>query len=145
MTPLLDEISLTLLRALEENARTTLQDLAKKVDLSGTAVSDRIRRLEEAGVITGYHAHTNHAKIGYPIRAFIRLKAPRDHYSKVIALARSAIGVQECHHVAKEDSFYLRVLAASDQELKAMVTQFKAYGKAKAAIITSTPVEKHTT
>lgn len=143
-TPI-DEIDLQILAALQENARISIAQLARKVGLSGPAVTERIKRLEEEGVITGYHAHVNLGKIGYGVSAFVRIQAPQNHFAKIISLARSLRGVRECVHVEGEDAFYVRVAAASDADLEDIVSQFRAHGTPQVSLILSAPVQKYTT
>src|SRR5215510_9600660 len=74
---LLDETGWQLLCALQENARMSYADLGRRVGLTPPAVADRIRRLEAEGIITGYHATVNPAKLGLALTAIIRFKSSR--------------------------------------------------------------------
>jgi Lrp/AsnC family leucine-responsive transcriptional regulator len=142
---LIDEIDLQILAALQENARISFAQLARNVGLSGPAVTERVKRLEEEGVITGYHANVNLGKIGYHVSAFVRIQAPREHFAKIISLARSLRGVRECVHVDGDEAFYLRVAATSAADLEEIVNQFRAFGATQVAVILSSPVQKYTT
>lgn len=141
----IDDIDLQILAALQENARISFAQLARNVGLSGPAVTERIKRLEDEGVITGYHAHVNLGKIGYGVSAFIRIQASQDRFSKIISLARSLRGVRECVHVEGEDAFYVRAAAASAAELEDIVSQFRVHGTPQVSVILSAPVQKYTT
>lgn len=143
-TPI-DEIDLQILAALQENARIPFAQLARNVGLSGPAVTDRIKRLEDEGVISGYHAQINLGKIGYGVSAFIRLQVPRDHFAVVMSLARNLREVRECVHVEGEEAFYLRVAAGSTEHLQDVVDQFRAHGKPQVSLILSVPVQKYAT
>lgn len=142
---MLDPMDLRILAALEENARMPHSQLAKKVGLSRAGLKDRLRRLEESGAILGYRAVLDRAQMGFPVHAFLRVKAAAHAYQRVIALARDIRQVRECHHAAGEDSFVLRVTAASDDDLKAVTARFQEIGRTKVWMIVSTPVEKDTT
>ena len=70
---LLDETGWHILQALQENARLSFSELGQRVGLSSPAVAERVRRMEDAGIIKGYHAEIDTAKVGYPITAIIRI------------------------------------------------------------------------
>src|SRR5438309_8097420 len=72
----LDAISWKIVEALQHNARITFAELGRKVGLSTPAAAERVHRLEESGVITGYHAAVNVARLGIPIRILMRLTIP---------------------------------------------------------------------
>ncbi len=141
----MDEIDRNLVAALEENARITLAELARKFRLMPRTVAERVRRLEVEGVIEGYHVAVNPAKAGFPIRAFVTLKAERDQYTAIIALARSLPEIKELHHAAGPDAFILRVIARDEAHLESLVFEFAQHGTADCRVIVSTPVQRFTT
>ena len=140
---LLDEAGLEILRALQDNARVSFAELGRKIGLSGPAITDRIRKMEDAGIIIGYHARVNPAKLGYPIVAYARMRVSRDHFQRVIALARDIAEVRECHRSSGDDDFLMKVVAASREALSGVFDQFRPYGEIHASVILSTPVEKY--
>jgi Lrp/AsnC family transcriptional regulator, leucine-responsive regulatory protein len=142
---LLDEAGLEILRALQDNARVSFAELGRKIGMSGPAITDRIRKMEDAGIINGYHARVNPAKLGYPVVAYARLRVARDHFQRVIALARDIAEVRECHRSAGDDDFLLKVIAKSREDLNDVFDQFRPYGEVHASVILSTPVEKYST
>src|SRR5438876_10855233 len=84
---LLDDFGWKILRELQENARISFAELGRRVGLSTPAVLERVRRLEESGIIKGYHADVDGAKIGMPITAFIRISVTGEALKRVIAIA----------------------------------------------------------
>jgi Lrp/AsnC family leucine-responsive transcriptional regulator len=142
---LLDEAGLEILRALQDNARVSFAELGRKIGMSGPAITDRIRKMEDAGIINGYHARVNPAKLGYPVVAYARLRVGRDHFQRVIALARDITEVRECHRSAGDDDFLLKVIATSREALNDVFDQFRPYGEVHGSVILSTPVEKYST
>jgi Lrp/AsnC family transcriptional regulator, leucine-responsive regulatory protein len=88
---ILDWIGRKLLQALQENARLSYSELGRQLGLSAPAVAGRVRKIEEAGLITGYHAEVNPAQLGYGALAFIRLTAPTDKYPRVLELAQRLV------------------------------------------------------
>jgi Lrp/AsnC family leucine-responsive transcriptional regulator len=136
---LLDNVGWEILATLQENARLSFAELGRRVGLSLPAVAERVRRMEEAGVITGYRAQVNAKKIGLPITAFVRLSVRGDQYPEVIALARTMPEVRECHHLTGADSFIMKVVAASIPHLESMITRLSSYGQTTTSIVLSSP------
>jgi Lrp/AsnC family transcriptional regulator, leucine-responsive regulatory protein len=141
----MDDINRAILTALEENARLTYAELARKVPLSPAAIAERVKRLEEEGVINGYHARVNPAKLGIEVRSFVFLTTTRERFTKVIALARATPEVKEVHHTSGPFSFVIRVIARSEEELGQIAGKFAEHGTVEFERIVSTPVEKYTT
>lgn len=134
---LLDPIGWRLLAALQEDARLTNSELGARVGLSAPAVAERMRRLEAAGIITGYRAQIDPAKLGLPITAFIRCNAPGP---QIGAIARAAPEVLECHRVTGDDAFILKVVVASVAHLEAVIDRLLPYGQPTTSLVLSSPV-----
>ncbi len=139
---MLDRIGRKLLRALQENARLSYSELGRQLGLSAPAVSERVRKMEEAELITGYHAEVNPTLLGYGVLAFIRLTTPTDKYSRVLELAQRLPEIRECHHVTGGEAFILKVLATSIPHLESLIAQLSAYGATSTSIVLSSPVKK---
>src|SRR5215469_18214845 len=108
---LLDETGWHILEALQENARLSFSELGQRVGLSSPAVAERMRRMEDAGIITGYRAEINTAKIGYPITAIIRMSTlPGEKCTRFIAWAEEIPEVLECYRVTGGDALVMRVM-----------------------------------
>jgi Lrp/AsnC family leucine-responsive transcriptional regulator len=105
-------------------------------------VAERVRKLQDAGIIAGFHASIQPGAAGLPLLAFIQLDLPAEHYSRVISTAREASQVLECHHVSGGSSFVLKVVAASMSHLEALIAKFSPYGRTSTAIVLSSPVIK---
>jgi Lrp/AsnC family leucine-responsive transcriptional regulator len=142
---LLDDAGIEILRALQDDARISFAELGRKVGLSGPAITDRVRKMEEAGIIAGYHARVNPAKIGFPVTGFVRMRVARENFQRVIALARDTAEVRECHHSSGEDSFVLKVVTTTEERLDRLMDPFRECGEVHMSIILSTPVEKYST
>lgn len=116
--PSLDTIDRRILGRLAADGRASYQSVADLVGLSRPAVMERVKRLEEAGYIAGYGAHVDRAKLGYPVTAFVSVRYGNPSYvvdePRIRAMAKHP-GVLECHHVAGEDCYILKV-AAPDLE-----------------------------
>lgn len=141
---LLDKVGWRLLEALQEDARLSFAELGRRVGLSLPAVAERVRRLEEAGLITGYHGQVNPAKLGLPITAFIRQNVAPERYPTFIALISDLPEVIECHHLSGGDSFILKVITASIPHLEALIAQLRVHGQTTTSIVLSSPVTRRT-
>jgi Lrp/AsnC family leucine-responsive transcriptional regulator len=140
---LLDEAGVEILRALQENARISFAELGRKVGLSAPAISDRVRKMEEVGIIAGYHARVNSALIGNPVTAYARLRVDREYFQRVIALSRDLAVVRECYHAAGDDAFLLKLVASSEKHLEDTLDSFRNLGEVHTQLILATPVQKY--
>jgi Lrp/AsnC family transcriptional regulator, leucine-responsive regulatory protein len=129
-----------LLRELQENARLSLAELGRRVNLSSPAVAERLQRLERAGVITGYRAEVDPQTVGYPIAAFVRIRPTTRRLHKIPELARDVPEVVECHRVTGEDCFVLKLHLRAMDDLEGILDRFIVLGQTTTSIIHSTPV-----
>ena len=123
-----DEIDRKILEALQNDARTPLATIAKEVNLSGPAVAERLRKLEQTGVIRGYQAIVDHEKLGKPLMAFVRVTQTGPGYDEDAqqrAALRADPDIMEIHHVAGEDCFILKVRAADPRGLEALLKRLR--------------------
>jgi Lrp/AsnC family leucine-responsive transcriptional regulator len=139
---LLDRIGLRILNALQENARTPLAHIGKKAGLSAPAVAERVKKLEEAGVIKGYHARIDPAAVGRSVSAFIQLTTDARHYPAVKTLAADLPQITSCHHISGDASFIMRVCVENLPALETVVGRLSPFGQTRTAIVLSTPVDK---
>jgi Lrp/AsnC family transcriptional regulator, leucine-responsive regulatory protein len=149
MTPSgLDPISRRILHLLAADGRTSYQSIADDVGLSRPAVMERVRRLEEGGYILGYHARLDRAKVGYPITAFVAVRYPAtDHHHTEPGIRTLAANpsVLECHHVAGEDCYILKVAAPSLESLERILRELREPGapaSTRTTIVLSSVFEK---
>lgn len=139
---MLDAINRKILAALQDNARISYAELGKKVHLSAPAVAERIRKLESAGVITGYSLQVNLDKVGYPIVALVQCKVYRTKEREFKALMLSYDEVIECHNVTGEQAFLVKLAVASMSQLDDILEAFIDYSDTNTMMILSTPVER---
>ena len=110
---LLDEIGRKLLSALQEDARLSYAELGRRIGLSPAATAERLRRLEEVGIITGYRVEIDREALGLPVLAIVRLSCDGVKYRPFLKAVQAMERVMECHHVAGGDAFILKVVAES--------------------------------
>ena len=139
---LLDEIGWHILRELNENARISFAELGRRVGLSVPAVTERVRRMEDAGIIRGYRTELNLAKVGLPIIAFMRLSMVGDVYSRLTALLKEIPEIVECHRVTGGDSFILKVHVSSVEHLEELIDKFTPIATTVTTIVLSTLVDR---
>jgi Lrp/AsnC family leucine-responsive transcriptional regulator len=142
ITKLLDPIGWHILAELQEDARIHFSELGRRVGLSTPAVIERVHRMEEAGIITGYRVEIDREKVGRPVCAFIRVRVIGDLISRVIDLAREMPEVQECHHIAGEDTFLLKVFVPKPEALENIIQKFMTYVATTTMIVFSSPVTR---
>ncbi len=129
-----------LLEALQENGRASYADLARAVSMSPSAVAERVRRLEESGVIAGYSVIIEPERIGLNILAFVRLRYPTGNYKPFHDLVRVTPEILEAHHVTGEDCFVLKVLARSMRHLEEVTGRIASLGAVTTSVVYSSPL-----
>jgi Lrp/AsnC family leucine-responsive transcriptional regulator len=113
-----DDIDMRIMEALQRDGRATYAELARAVSMSASAVTERVRRLEESGVIAGYSAVVDPERLGLDILAFVRLRYPTSNYKPFHDLVATTPEIIEAHHVTGEDCFILKVVAGSMRHLE---------------------------
>lgn len=141
---LLDKTGWAILAALQQDARLSFHQLGRLVGLSAPATAERVRRLEEAGVIAGYRAVVPPEMIGLAITAFVRLTgvSPERYYARASTLFASIPGVREAHHVAGDDSFIVKVAARDVERLERIIGKLTTFGRSVTSIVLSTPLTR---
>jgi Lrp/AsnC family leucine-responsive transcriptional regulator len=139
---LLDQIGWKLLHELQLNGRLSYAELGRRVGLTTPAVVERVRRMEEAGIILGYHADIDPMKIGMPITAFIRMSVVGDVFTKITNLVKNSPEVVECHRGTGADSFIMKVNVRSVEHLEALIDRLTPWGTTSTSIVLSSPVER---
>lgn len=136
----LDAINRRLLDELRRDPRLTMAELGRRVGMSSPAVTERIRRLEDAGIITGYRLDINPAALGLPLAAYIRIRPDPGQLPRIAELARRIPEVVECHRITGEDCFILKIHFPAMDQLDRILDRFLAFGTTTTSIIQSSPV-----
>lgn len=137
----MDGIDWKILRELQTDARISYAELGRRVGLTTPAVIERVKKLEDAGIITGYRAEIDAAKVGLPITAFIRMSITGVDYSHIIEVAENATEVLECHRGTGGDSFIMKVAVADVGHLQTLIDRLTPYGITTTSIVLSSPVK----
>ncbi len=138
----LDAVGWRILAILQDDARASFRQIGQAVGLSAPAVAERVRRMEELGIITGYHAAVNPKRVGYTILAQMRIGGVGDRGDEFARLVEATPEVLECHRVTGSDSYLLKVLAGSIEQLEALIDRFVRYGEVTTALTLSSPVTR---
>ena len=120
----MDALDYKIIELLMTNGRVTWAELAANLGMSGPAIADRVRRLEEQGVIKGYTAILNPESVGYEMTAFISISIDRlEHRELFLSRVPEIPEVQECHHVAGEYDYLLKVRCQGTKDLDRIISQ----------------------
>lgn len=138
----LDDVSLRLLEELQRDARVSYSALARRVGLSTPTVIERIRKLEDAGIIAGYGVRLNAAALGLGVIALIEVKTNPTQYPKVLEFARTTPSVRECYFVTGDNSFMARILVKSIDELQGLIEKMGMFGATRTSVVLSQPIVK---
>ena len=139
---LLDNTNWRILRELQQNARLTFSELGRRVNLSAPAAAERVRRMEEAGIITGYRAEISAEKVGLPLTAFVRMEVPGVNHKRVEELVLDLPEVLECHRATGNDCYVMKVVLASMEHLRALLDRLVPWGSPVTSIVISSPVPR---
>jgi len=137
---MLDATGWKILRALQENARTTYAELAKQVNLTAPAVAERVRKMEEAGIITGYHAGINLEALGYAMLVFIQLAVSYEKEKRLIEFMHNQPEVLECYNLTGQDAFIIKAALSSVAQLDDLLGRLAQFGQTTTHIVLSNTI-----
>jgi Lrp/AsnC family leucine-responsive transcriptional regulator len=139
---LLDATDRQIIVELAQNGRISFAELGRRVNLSSPAVAERMKRLEQAGVITGYRAEIDPRALGYLLTAIVRVKPAVRQLTKIAELAAEIPQIEECLRITGEDCFYMKLHLGSIEELPSVLDRFLLYGETTTSIVNATPVPR---
>lgn len=135
-----DKVDRAILAALQTNGRQSIADLARHINMSHSAAAERVRRLEESGVISGYGAQVDPERLGFTILAYLRLRYPSSVYEPLHQLLADIPEVTEAHHVTGDDCFIMKVVATSMKHLEQVSGRIGALGSVTTSVVYSSPL-----
>ncbi len=138
----MDLTDLRILKILQQEARVSMKELGQRVNLTSPAVSERIRRLEENGVIEGYTAVINPKKLQLHVEAYIHVAMKVSSHERFKKLAYDEREIVECHHVTGEDCMTVRVVCEDTHKLEALLDKIQRIGDTRTSIILSSPLKR---
>ena len=138
----LDGTSWAILEALQENGRIPYSELGKKVGLSTPAVSERVRKLEENGIITGYRATLDMQKLGREITAFVSIRSTPDKNKKFIDFIKNSPVVEEGHYITGQASYIVKIVVPKIKDMETFIGEISHFGATNTSVVMSTHVDK---
>jgi Lrp/AsnC family leucine-responsive transcriptional regulator len=140
-TTLLDVYGRKLLDELQNNARLSLAELGRRIGLSPTATAERLRQMEEIGILRGFTAEVDREALGLEVMAFIRMSCGGQNYHRLLEYVQTLEEVRECHHLTGGDDFLLKVTTTNMANLEALIEALLPYGNPVTSLVLSSPVE----
>jgi Lrp/AsnC family leucine-responsive transcriptional regulator len=126
-----------ILKELRANARTSFTEIGRRIGLTAPAVAERVHRMEEDGVITGYHAAVDPHKLGLPITVFIQVVSKNGQCAPISEFALRQSGVTECCHITGEKDVLIKASLDSMETVEALVNRLTQYGNVTTSIVLS--------
>jgi Lrp/AsnC family leucine-responsive transcriptional regulator len=137
----IDDIDWRILEELQRDGRASYSELGRRVALTAPAVAERVRRLEESGVIKGFHADVDPSRMGFPITAFVRWTSAGPDCAALGEVAKGIPEIVECHRTTGETSYVLKILARSVEHLEELIDGLTTHGSTITSVALSSPVE----
>src|SRR5215472_11718880 len=140
-TALMDSYGRKVLAELQSNARLSVAELGRRIGLSPTATAERLKQMEEIGIIHGFTVDIDREALGLEVMAFIRMSCPGHNYHRFIEYVQTLEEIRECHHLTGGDDFLLKVTTSSMANLEALIEAMLGYGNPVTSLVLSSPVE----
>lgn len=138
----LDYLDKKILHELTLDARIPFSELGRRVGLSASAATERVRQLESLNIIRGYRTEIDLKALGYSITAFIRFTCDGGRYRPFLKFLPSLQPIQECHHLTGGDAFLLKAVLTSVAQLEQLIERLLPYGSPTTSMVLSTPLER---
>ena len=141
-TALMDLYGRKLLGELQANARLSVAELGRRIGLSPTATAERLKQMEEVGIVHGYTVEVDREALGLEVMAFIRMSCPGQNYHRFTEYVQTLEEVRECHHLTGGDDFLLKITTTNLADLEALIEALLPYGNPVTSLVLSSPVER---
>lgn len=138
----LDPVDIAILRELCADARIPRAELSRRVGLSAPSVADRVRRLEDTGIVTGYGARIDPSRLGYGLTILIRARPLPGEMKNMIEAIRATPQIVACDRVSGEDCFVARAHVRDVAEMEAVIDRIVPFGATNSSVVQSSPVEE---
>ncbi|MCZ4090592.1 Lrp/AsnC family transcriptional regulator [Sinorhizobium psoraleae] len=139
---MLDDVDCRILEILSANARVSLKELAQEAGLSSPSAADRLRKLEDRGVINGFTVSVNPAQLGYPLQAVVRVRPLPGMLHIVEKLIQETPEIVECDKITGDDCFIAKMLVRDMEELDTILDRIAERAQTNTSIVKSTPVKR---
>ncbi|WP_457610367.1 Lrp/AsnC family transcriptional regulator [Lutibacter sp.] len=139
----LDDINWSILHCLQQNARQTNTEIGRKVGISSPAVSERIRKMEDVGIIENYYAKVSYSETGHQLKAIITLRAFMGKLKPFIHKVTSFNEVINCYRITGNENIIMEVVLNNQKHLEQFIDQLITYGETSTHIILSNVIENN--
>lgn len=139
----IDPINWKILNCLQQNARQTNTEIARKVGITSPAVAERIRKMEDIGIIEGYHAKVSYYETGHQLKAIITLRAFMGRLKPFIEKVKDFNEVVNCYRITGNENIVMEVVLSSQKHLEQFIDQLITYGETSTHIVLSNVVENN--
>jgi len=136
----MDTTDYKILEALQKDGRISMKDLGQLVALTPPAVSERVRRLEDSGVIEGYKAVVNPLSLGKLVKAIIHVEMKVQMHKQFLDLAKTENAIIECHHMTGDDCMTITVIVENTIDLERLLDKIQKVGNTRTSIVLSSPI-----
>jgi Lrp/AsnC family leucine-responsive transcriptional regulator len=136
----LDEVDRRIIAEVQSDGRMTMAELGRRVGLSAPAVTERLGRLEQRGVIRGYHADIDPRALGLSLSAVVRIRPAPGQLQNVAEAAVATPEVVECNRITGEDCYIMRANVRDVEHLEEVIDRFAVLGQTTTSIVQSSPV-----
>src|ERR1700676_2686427 len=138
----LDETDWNILQLVQANARMSFAEIGRRTDLSPPAAAERLHRLEDAGVILGYHARVNPERLGLSMPVVVEVQVKRAEYPRFQKAVQKLPWILECHHITGRASFFLKATVPDVASLELLIGHLSQFGDTATSLILSTVVDR---
>ena len=138
----LDVVDRRLIRLLDRNGRTSTAELARALGMSAPSVAERMRRLEEGGVIRRFTVDIDPAALGYPLAVYLRIRPSAGQHAKVAELVAELPEVVQCDRITGDDCFLARAHVRSVEDLELLIDRITPFAQTNTSVIQSSPVAR---
>jgi Lrp/AsnC family leucine-responsive transcriptional regulator len=139
----LDDTNWKILKALQKNARQSNTEIAKIVGITSPAVAERIRKMEDLGVIQGYYTKVSHYETGHQLKAIITLRAFMGRLKPFLEIVKSFDEVVNCYRITGNENIIMEVVLNNQRHLEKFIDQLLTYGETRTHIVLSNVVENN--
>lgn len=137
-----DRINWEILEALQHNARQSFSEIGRKVGLSSPAVAERVKKMEDAGVIKGYRVQVSYLKTGHQLKAIITLRAFMGRLKPFLEKVKEFREVINCYRITGNENIIMEVVLYDQAHLEEFIDKLITYGETKTHIILSNVIEQ---
>jgi Lrp/AsnC family leucine-responsive transcriptional regulator len=138
----IDAVGWKLLGHLQQNARLSFRQIGEAIGLTAPAVAERVRRMEDAGIVKGYHAEIDLAKVGLPVMAFVHLTTNAQQSRRLRTAVDNMLEVVECYCVTGNESYILKVAVVSVPRLEDLLMKLTDFGEVRTSLVLSSQVTR---